>query len=469
VDATLRFLGGAGTVTGSKFLVETQSSRVLVDCGMFQGRKNLREMNWAGLPVDPASIDSVVLTHAHLDHVGYLPVLVAGGFHGKIYATHKTARLAQIVLADSGRLQEEEAEYANRKGYSKHHPAEPLYTEEQALFAAGRITGVRSGKDLRVAAGVEATWRSAGHILGSSTITLTLERAGRSILFSGDLGREHHPLLLPPHAPGAPDIVVCESTYGDRVHDDESVSLQTLAETVSRTITRGGVLVIPAFAVDRTEVVLYWLGKLMKENAIPRTTVYVDSPMSLSVLSVYRQALAERDPELRVEELSANPFEIPGGLIEARSVEASRALNHVDSGIIVASSGMATGGRVLHHLARRLPDARNTILLVGYQSPGTRGQLLAAGVPSLKMLGQQIRVRAQISEIGGFSVHADSNELISWLGSAEHAPEMTFFVHGEPAAAAGLGHSVHNRLGYPTSVPQLFDNVALAAPTGTLA
>ena len=457
----LHFLGAAGTVTGSRYLVDSGRARVLVEAGLFQGLRELRDRNWAPFPVDPRSIDAVVLSHAHLDHIGYLPVLIRHGFHGPVYATHHTAELAEIVLADAGRLQEEEAGYANRKGYSKHHPAEPLFTEEDASHAARSIVPVRFGEDVEVADHATVRFRRAGHILGSASLTLTLGTPPRTLLVSGDLGRPGHPLLRPPEDPAEADLMLIESTYGDRRHAHEDAALDTLAGVITRTLERGGVVVIPAFAVDRTEVMLMHLGELMVAQRIPRVPIFCDSPMALSVLDVYRRALARADTEVHSPSSRRDPFDPVGVLREARTPDESRALNAEKSAIIISSSGMATGGRVLHHLANRLPDHRNSVILVGYQAAGTRGRSLADGASTVKMLGRHVPVEAEISEIEAFSVHADSDELITWARHAPRAPELTYVVHGEPQASQALETRIVRELGRHAAVPALGENIRL--------
>ena len=451
----LTFLGGAGTVTGSKFLLDTPHARVLVDAGLFQGVKELRLRNRAPFPVDPSTIDAVVVSHAHLDHIGYLPVLVDQGFTGRVLATAGTAELAAIVLADSARLQEEEADYANRRGFSKHSPAVPLYTEESARRALGRFEMVDYAAPVDLAPGVEVCLRPAGHILGSATVTLTLDEPnGRTLFFSGDVGRPRHPLLRPPARPPAADIVVVESTYGDRHHEDEARALDRLAKAVVETASRGGVVVIPAFAVDRTEVVLMALRRLAAENRIPLLPVYADSPMALDVLDIYRRAIADQDPEIRPDLvlLNGDPFD-PGKLEQVRSAEESRRLHELPGpAIIISASGMATGGRVLHHLARRLPNPRNTVVLAGFQAEGSRGRQLAEGARTVKMLGRYVPVRADIVEIDAFSVHADVNELLAWLGPMPD-PEIAYVVHGAPEASEALRRRLASRRGWTAVVP----------------
>ncbi len=458
--ARLRFLGAAGTVTGSRFLVETPRARVLVDCGLFQGLKPLRLRNWDPFPVAPAEIDAVVLSHAHLDHSGYLPALVRNGFSGPVFATARSVELCGILLPDGGRLQEEDAAYANRKGFSKHRPALPLYTEEDAERSLGHLRPTAFGSPLEVAPGVRVELRRAGHILGSASVHLQLEEAGTSLLVSGDLGRPVHPLLAAPEPPPAAETLLVESTYGDRVHDDAG-ALESLAAAIVRTAGRRGVVLIPAFAVDRTEVVLLALRRLVAEGRIPDLPVYVDSPMALSALEVYRRAIAAGDAEIRPELRDhPAPFD-PGGLVEARDVEASKAIHDAQPpAIIVSASGMLTGGRVLHHAARRLPDPRSTVVLVGYQPEGTRGRHLLNGARSLKLLGRYVPVRAEIVDVPAFSVHADREELLAWVGAGPPAAT-TFVVHGERAASESLRDALRDRLDRHAVVPKDLERVRL--------
>jgi metallo-beta-lactamase family protein len=457
----LTFLGGTGTVTGSRFLVEVNASRVLVDCGLYQGVKELRQRNWAPFPVPPSSLDAVLLTHAHVDHCGYLPRLVREGFHGPVYATPGTCELARIVLPDSGHLQEEDAAFANRKGYSKHHPALPLYTEADARAATSLLAAIGLREACDMTADVRAVLRPAGHILGSAIVELSLD-GGATIAFSGDLGRPSHPLLMPPDPLGAVDALVIESTYGDRRHDEGS-ALDRLAEVVVRTARRGGTVVIPAFAVDRTEIVLFHLARLMRSGTVPTLPVYVDSPMALASLAVYRAAVRERWAELRPELLSqADPFDT-GSLHEVHDVEGSKAIDRVDyPSIVVSAAGMASGGRVLHHLAVRLPDPRNAVVLVGYQAEGTRGRDLLQGARHLKMFGEYVPVRADVLELPALSVHADVDELGDWVATAPCPPGVVYAVHGEPAAAASLCSSLEARVGCPAVAPRYLERVIVS-------
>jgi metallo-beta-lactamase family protein len=438
-SARLSFLGAAGTVTGSRFLVDTPQARVLVDAGLFQGVKALRLRNRQQFDVAPSSIDAVVLTHAHVDHCGYLPALVAQGFDGPVFCTGETADLAAIVLPDSGHLQEEEASHANRMGYSKHHPAVPLYTEQDAYLALRQIERERFGAEFEVAKGVHATFRPAGHILGSSTVSLRLAATSdRTVLFSGDLGRPHHPLLIAPSPPRRPDVVVMESTYGDRVHD-ESGSVMALRDAVAATVARGGTVLIPSFAVDRTEVVLHHLRTLVASGELPDVPVYVDSPMALRALGVYRSAIEAGAADIRASIAGdSDPLGVRHAT-EVHTVEESKALAQLTlPSVIISASGMATGGRVLHHLARLLPNWRNSVVLVGFQARGTRGRLLVDGARSVRMHGREVPVRADVVDLPAFSVHADSHELVAWLDAATAEPDMTYLVHGEPDAAGAL-------------------------------
>jgi metallo-beta-lactamase family protein len=450
MSATLQFLGGTGTVTGSRFLLRTKRARVLVDCGLFQGAKELRLRNWAPFPVEPRSLDAVVLTHAHLDHCGWLPRLVAEGFRGPVFATRGSELLCGVVLPDSGRIHEEDARAANLEGWSKHSPALPLYTEEDALAALKQFVRLEFGAWRDVAPGVRAHFSRAGHILGAASLVLEDEVSGRRVGFSGDLGRPAHPLLRAPEPLARCDALLCESTYGDRKHPPAAEVIEALGAAIARTAERGGTCVIPAFAVDRTEVVLFHQRELMERGAAPRLPVYVDSPMALAALALYRRAIAEHWPELEPGVRGDTALFDPGDLREVRTLPQSRELSGDGARpcVIVSASGMATGGRVLRHLARHLPDPNSSVVLAGYQVPGTRGHRLARGERALKLLGRYVPVRAEVVNLAGFSVHADADETLAWLRSAEAAPDTCYAVHGEPEAAGALATRIDAELGW---------------------
>jgi len=457
---TLTPLGGVGTVTGSRHLLEHEGSRVLFDCGLFQGLKELRERNWAPFPIDPASLDAIVITHAHLDHCGYLPRLVKEGFRGPVYVTYDTGKLMSVVLPDSGRLLEEEAGYANRKGFSRHHPALALYTEDDAWSALDRLHPVGFGDSFSPVDGIEVQYAPAGHILGSA---ITRVRFGDvSLVLSGDLGREEHPFLVSPTPIGEADWVMVESTYGDRRHMANG-TVERLADLINRTVDRGGVVVIPAFAVDRTEVVLYHLHELHREGRLPPVPIYVDSPMALAALSIYRTALGDEATDVSREFWGrANILDLPR-LEEVLDTEGSKRVSHNHgSAIIIAGAGMASGGRVVHHLKSFLPDPKNSVALVGFQAEGTRGRQLLEGATNLKIHGQYVRVRAEICDLTGFSVHADSDELIEWLRTATREPSGVFVAHGEPSASKALRERIERELDWTAVVPDLFERLSLS-------
>ena len=457
----LTFLGATGTVTGSRFLVEDGGARVLVDCGLFQGVKRLRERNWERFTVDPSSIDAVVLTHAHVDHVGYLPRLQRLGFRGLVFATPGTGQLSNIVLPDSAHLHEEEAEYANRKGFSKHHPAEPLYTTHDAAEVLERFRPIPFGHPFEVADGMTVTFQRAGHILGSASVSLSLARSGRTVFVSGDVGRPWHPILRPPEPVPVVDVALVESTYGDRHHDDER-SRETFRNAIVRTARRGGTVVIPAFAVDRTEVVLLEIRRLREAGEIPDLPVFTDSPMALAALDVYRAAIARGGAEIQPGFAPHDdPFDA-GRLTEVRDVAASKQLNEQRfPSIIISASGMATGGRVLHHLAHRIGDNRNCIMLVGFQAEGTRGRELLLGARQIKLLGRYLPVAAEVVDVPGFSIHADAGELTGWLATAPAPPATTYIVHGEPLASEALRDRIDKELGWNAVVPSFGERVRL--------
>lgn len=453
-EVTIAFLGATDTVTGSRFLVTSAKSKVLVDCGLFQGIKSIRKKNWEPFPVDVTTIDSVVLTHAHLDHCGYLPLLTRQGYVNPIYGTNYTAELVSVILHDSAHLQMEDAKYAAKKGYSKHEVPLPLYTVDDAEKALGLIKRVKFHTRTQVAPDAFVTWFPAGHILGAALILL--EIADKKLLFTGDLGRNNHPLLSNPDNPPleAMDAVITESTYGDRKHDAKP---EDFARELNAAIKRGGSILIPAFAVDRTEVILMALRDLMEKKLIPLIPIYVDSPMALAALNFYREAITTDSPEIRdgVSDKWANqdPFDA-GKLMQALTTEESKQINEVtETSIIISASGMATGGRVVHHLEHMLPDPKNTVILVGYQAAGSRGRLLEEGVTELKMHGKMIPVRANITKVESFSVHADADEIIQWLGKAPK-PGKVFVIHGEQGAQEAMSDRLIADLGWNAIVPK---------------
>ena len=453
---SVRFLGATRTVTGSRFVVEMHGTRLLVDCGMYQGARELRRRNWDSFPVPPTDIDAVILTHAHLDHSGWLPRLVRGGYSGPVLCSAWTAQIAPIVLRDAAHLQEEDAEHAALHGYSRHHPPLPLFTADDAARAISLLRPVPMGPyDV---GGAAITLRRAGHILGSATVEVRSPEC--SIAFSGDLGRADHPLLKPP-APAPPvDTIVIESTYGDRRHPPRYS--QAIAQPIRRTLERGGVVLAPAFAIDRTPVLLMALRSLMRSHQLPVVPVYVDSPMALAALEVYRSAVKEHADEIRDDvTVDGDPFD-PGDLRLVHSAEESRRLNDPrEPCIIISAAGMATGGRVVHHLAHLAPDPRNLILLPGFQVPGTRGRALVDGASAIKMFGGYVPVRAEVSMAEGMSAHADADGLIAWLRTAPTAPSMCFVVHGEEGASTTLAARITQELGWCAVVPRYGERVLL--------
>ncbi len=462
--SSIRFLGAAGTVTGSRYLVRAPGGLFLVDAGLFQGLKELRLRNWAPFPVPPSSLDALVLTHAHIDHAGGVPLLWREGFRGPVYCTPATRDLAHLLLPDSGRLQEEEARFANRRGYSKHAPhAQPLYTEEEAVRSLGLFAPLTYGTRREIARGVAITFHRAGHILGSASVAMELALEGartRRVLFSGDLGRYGAPILTDPEAAAAADDVLVECTYGNRVHVGSPVD--ELKAAVLETQRRGGALLVPAFAVGRTQEILFHLRALEAERAIPELPVYVDSPMAVDATPIYLAHREDHDDEMfALFRAGVEPLR-PARLAFARAPEQSKALNDVKGPcIIVSASGMATGGRVLHHLARRLPDERTTVLLVGYQAAGTRGWSLQNGAKALRIHGEDVPVRARVVTISGFSAHGDKEEIGRWLSTLPERPERVFCVHGEQAALAATAERLASR-GWTALVPRHLEEVPLA-------
>ena len=453
-NVSITFLGGAETVTGSRFLVESDDAKVLIDAGLFQGLKALRLKNWEDFPIDPSTIDAVVLTHAHLDHSGYLPLLVRQGFKKSVYLTENTAKLTEVILHDSARIQMEDAKYALKRGFSKHQPPKPLYTEDDVHKTISKFKNVAFRQRTEIAKNVHVTLFPAGHILGAAFVLLDI--SGEKLLFTGDLGRNQHPILVAPDSFPTEEIsaLISESTYGARVHESPT-SLFT--DAINATINRGGSVLIPAFAVDRTEVILMKLRDLMEQNLIPKVPVFVDSPMALTSLKHYRNAIANGDVEIRPDFIqqyaNQDPFG-PDTLQEMRTVEESMKLNNPkNSCIIVSASGMGTGGRVVHHLKQMLPNSLHTVLLVGYQAVGTRGHALENGAERIKMHGEFVEVKASIVKIEGFSVHADGSELIQWFGRGKK-PNQIFLVHGEIESASVFAQRLKIEMKWDAVVPE---------------
>lgn len=453
MSLTLQFLGATGTVTGSKYLVTLGSKHLLVDCGLFQGLKLLRLRNWRPLPVKPASIHSVILTHAHIDHSGYVPLLVKNGFRGKIFCTPPTRDLCKILLPDSGRLQEEDAAYANKHQFSKHSPALPLYTEEDAEASFDYFEVIPYAKKVSLSRHLSFQFFPAGHILGASFVEMMVE--GRSLLFTGDLGRPEAFLMPRPTPLKRADYLVVESTYGDRAHSREDPR-NSLAHAINRTLKRGGVVLIPAFAVGRVQELLYLLSELRKDKGIPDVPIYLNSPMAIEATRIFR----EFGGEMKLTEDQWR--QIQEGVRFVSSVEESKRLNSLaHPSVVISASGMATGGRVLHHLKFLLPDPKNLVLFVGYQAAGTRGEVLVRGGDHVKIHGQLVPVRAEVALIDTLSAHADADEILSWLKNFSQPPQNTFVTHGEPVASETLRERIRDELHWPCEVPDYLEKVTL--------
>lgn len=447
------FAGAAGTVTGSRYLVEHDGRRLLVDCGLFQGYKNLRLRNWAPFPVPAASIHATVLTHAHLDHSGYVPVLVRDGYSGPIYASGATLDLCGILLPDSGHLQEEEARHANRRGSSKHQPAQPLYTKADAIGSLERIRAQAMDEAWEIMPGIDARLRYAGHLLGAGTVELATSRG--NIVFSGDLGRPHDSILLPPAQIKQADYLVVESTYGNRQHSVDDTEHQ-LGEIIRQTAQRGGVTIVPSFAVGRAQTLMYAIHRLKLRREIPDLPVYLNSPMAADATAIYQRHADMH--HLTAEECKS----MCAAAKIVNSVEESQALNLLQiPAVIIAASGMATGGRVLHHLIAYASDPRHSIVFAGYQAGGTRGAAIVAGEPSVKIFGQIVPIRAQVHQLSGYSAHADADEIMAWLRGFERAPRQVFITHGEPDAADALRKRIQDELHWAAHVPEHLETISL--------
>lgn len=451
----LSFLGAAGTVTGSRFLLEVKDRQYLIDCGLFQGGQAEKALNWEPFPVSPERLDAVLLTHAHIDHVGYLPRLVRQGFHGSVYAAEATYALLQIVLPDSAHLQEQDAAYANKKGYSRHQPALPLYTAADAEETLKLIQGVPFDRPLGLD-GITVAWRPAGHILGSAIVEVEVSNGGNSrrVIFSGDLGRYESEVMRPPTELTEADVLLVESTYGDRLHSDEPFQ-GVLAEALDHIVKREGVLLIPAFAVGRTQEVLYHIRQLQAKGRVPDLPVFIDSPMAVDTSHIYCRFGDDHNLDVN---LLMDKGECPLRCRDTRfvrDVEESKMLNERSGpAIIISASGMCNGGRIMHHLKWRLPDKRNVVLLVGYQAEGTRGRLLLEGARQIRIHGEEIPVRARLMQAHALSAHADRDEILRWLGGFSHPPRHTFVVHGETKSSQALAEHIRRGLGWEVSAPQ---------------
>lgn len=449
----IQFLGAARTVTGSKYLIATENKKYLVDCGLFQGLKEWRLRNWEKFPVAPSSIDAVFLTHAHLDHTGYIPLLVKNGFAGKIYCTDSTRDLCEILLLDSAHLQEEEARRANKYGYSKHKPALPLYTEQDARFSFEHFVSVPYAKEITINNDINLLFKRAGHILGSALVKLKYKDT--TILFSGDLGRPSDPCIYPPDEIKEADYLVIESTYGDRLHENVDPG-QQLGEVINRTVKRGGTIIIPAFAIGRTQNILYYLFKLKQKNIIPEIPIYLDSPMAQAATKITIDHLKEY-------KLTESDCIAACEMVKyITSVDESKLIDTYNyPKIIISASGMATGGRVLHHIKVFAGDPRNTILFAGYQSAGTRGEAMINGKKEIKMLGEIVTINAEVVSLNNISAHSDYQETLAWLKKLIKPPKKIFVTHGEIKAAEYLKDQIEKNLGWQCVVPEYLQSFDL--------
>lgn len=458
----IKFLGGAQTVTGSRYLLEIDHLKILVDCGLFQGLKELRLRNWDPFPVKPSEIDAVILTHAHIDHSGYLPKFVKEGFRGPIFCTHPTVELTQILLLDAGKLQEEEANFAQKKGYSRHEKPEPLYKIEDVERVFTLLNGVKMEEKVSVFPAVGLTFFPAGHILGASIVKITVQGKNqeKKIVFSGDLGRYHDPLFNSPARIPFADVLVLESTYGNRIQQHHKPE-EELGRAIRQTYQKGGVSIIPAFAVGRTQLILYYLHYLQQKGKIPKIPLYVDSPMAIDVTKLYKKFPTYHRLGAIIDEDDANPFHHKH-LHYYSSQESSVSLNQLrGDAVIISASGMATGGRIVHHLYNRLPNEQDSFIFVGFQAEGTRGRKLLEGDVTSRMYGIDVPVKASIYSIDGLSAHADQEELMEWCEGFVSKPKITFLVHGEPKASQSLSERIHQELGWNCVVPEYLESFEL--------
>lgn len=462
--AKLQFLGATGTVTGSKYVFSHENSQIMVDCGLFQGLKELRLRNWAPLSIDITKLDAIVLTHAHIDHTGYLPRLVKQGYNKPIYCTEATRNLLRIMLLDSAHLQEEDAKYANKKGHTKHSPALPLYSTKDAKKTLSLLHGIGYETPFRPTDNVLMSFRDAGHILGSSFVIGRWQEGDeeRKIVFSGDLGRYNRPILKDPSVVEDADYLLVESTYGDRLHEEGDPKVE-LARIINETIKRDGTVVIPAFAVGRTQELLYTLRELETEGKIPILPVYVDSPMAIKASKLYSSHTEIYDKEAKALKKAGIDVLLTHRTEFTESVDASKRINAQETpAIIISASGMLTGGRILHHLIHRLPLKKNSIVFVGYQAEGTRGRALQRGNDKIKIHGKQIKSAAHIETISDFSAHSDYSEILGWLKNFQKPPRQTFIVHGELESSESLKKMINDQLGWNTHIPVYEEVVELS-------
>ena len=448
-DITVQFLGAAGTVTGSKYLVETADKKILIDCGLFQGVKKLRLLNWDPMPFDARDIDCVLLTHGHLDHCGYLPRLVDLGFSKKILGTAPTLEIAEIILRDSAKIQEEDADSANRNGYSKHHPAKALYTVDNVETMLPQFKAVDEDKWIDIAPNIKARFTYVGHILGATCIEL--EVLGKTLLFSGDLGRQDDFMMFPPKTPPRADVLFVESTYGDRLHPKENIK-ERLREVVNQTMKQGGTLIIPSFAVERTQLLMYLLWQMKMNKEIPEVSMIMDSPMGANVLKVFQN-------HKKWHRLSAKDCnDMCASFKMTKDYKESMAFIDDESAkIVIAGSGMLTGGRVIAYLQHYISDPKTTVLIAGFQAEGTRGRQLLKGASEIKMYGKYYEVKARIEEIRGLSGHADQQGILDWMSKLKNKPDHIFIVHGEAHSADALRSKIESILQWECHIPELWE------------
>ncbi|MGE0772278.1 MAG: MBL fold metallo-hydrolase RNA specificity domain-containing protein [Cyclobacteriaceae bacterium] len=463
MDVFLKFLGGAKSVTGSKYLLEVGSKKILIDCGLFQGKKELRLRNWYQLPLSPEEIDAVVLTHAHLDHSGYLPRLVKDGFKGPIYCTSATRDLVEILLLDAGKLQEEEAEFAYKRGYSKHSRPQPLFSAADAKPVLEFLRVIRFDQPLSLTENLSVTFRMAGHILGAALLEFDLQgdQQKKKLVFSGDLGRGSDPVMYPPTICTHADVLVVESTYGDRKNPIEEVE-NDLANTIIEAAQRGGLVLIPAFAVGRTQNLIYYFHHLIERKRIPKIPIYIDSPMAISVTDLYERHAGVHKIKVEPGQNGLQSLFDDPNIHFCNTAESSKALNDLKKpGILISASGMCTGGRILHHLYHRLGNENDTLLFVGFQAEGTRGRDLLEGKKTIRIFGEDVPVKCHIKVVNGLSAHADQQELLEWLGHFGNSPKFTFLTHGELSAATALQQRIMEALGWRTFVPEYLESFEL--------